>query len=150
MKILVDADACPVKSIIEEVAREFDLPLMMIANVNHIIDSDYATVVVVDGASQAADITIINLAQSGDIIVTQDYGLAALALAKQSLAIDPQGKSYTPDNIDGLLMRRYINFKAREAGHRTHGPSRRAAADDILFANGLRTLIIQNLPNIIT
>ena len=141
MKILVDADACPVKELIEELAREYSLELVMVANINHIIKSNYATIVVVDGSAQSADIAIINLARPGDIVVTQDYGLASMALAKGSNAIDPMGKRYTEDNIDELLLRRYINQKARQARVRINGPRKRTASDSAIFASGLRELI---------
>ncbi len=141
MKILVDADACPVKELIEELAREYRLELVMVSNINHIIKSNYATIVVVDGSAQSADIAIINLARPGDIVVTQDYGLASMALAKGSNAIDPMGKRYTEDNIDELLLRRYINQKARQARVRIGGPRKRKVSDSALFTLGLRKLI---------
>jgi len=143
MKIIVDADACPVKDIIEEIARQYKIELIMVSNVNHIIRSNYAKVLIVDGASQSADIAIINLARPGDIVVTQDYGLASMVLPKGSLSIDSQGKEYTNDNIDGLLMRRYVNQKIRQAGGRINGPRKRNPADNRLFEQRLRELILQ-------
>jgi uncharacterized protein len=95
LKIIIDADACPVKDIAEEIAREYLIELILVANINHQIRSDYGQVIIVDGADQSADITIINLSKPGDIVITQDYGLASLALAKGSYAIDPLGRKYT-------------------------------------------------------
>jgi uncharacterized protein YaiI (UPF0178 family) len=141
MKILVDADACPVKDIIEELARKYDLELIMVSNINHIITSNYAKVVVVDGASQSADIAIVNLARLGDIVVTQDYGLASIALAKGAYSIHPLGKLYTEENIEGLLMERYVNQKARQARERINGPRKRKPADNSLFKDRLDKLI---------
>ncbi|PKM76480.1 MAG: YaiI/YqxD family protein [Firmicutes bacterium HGW-Firmicutes-15] len=143
MKILVDADACPVKDIIEKVAKKYRLELVLVSNINHLIESAYGEVVVVDGASQAADMAIINRTLTGDIVITQDYGLASIALAKGGLALHPLGKQYTEDNIDGLLMQRYINNKVRKAGGRIHGPHKRIAADNSLFEERL-TAIINN------
>jgi len=150
LKILIDADACPVKDITEEIAREHSIELIMVSNINHLIRSNYAQVIVVDGADQSADIAIINLTKPGDIVITQDYGLASMALAKGSYAIDPLGKQYTKDNIEGLLMQRYINQKARRAGGRINGPRKRQATDNSRFQRNLLQLILamqrQDLP----
>lgn len=145
MKILVDADACPVKQIIESIAARHGLEVMMVSNLNHCIQSQYAQVVVVDGASQAADIAIINMVQPGDIVITQDYGLASMALAKGSYALDPMGKIYTAENIDRLLLSRFLNQKARRAGERTKGPRKRGRPDDNRFAGSLEQLILGNI-----
>jgi uncharacterized protein YaiI (UPF0178 family) len=144
MKILVDADACPVKDIIEELARQYDIELIMVSNVNHIIESNYAKVITVDGASQSADIAIINRTRSGDIVVTQDYGLASMVLAKGSYAMDSQGKQFTDGNIESLLLRRYMNQKARQAGERINGPRKRNPADNRLFKEQLQKLILEH------
>ena len=142
MKILIDADACPVKDITEELAREYSIKLIMVSNINHLIRSNYAQVIVVDGADQSADIAIINLSNSGDIVITQDYGLASMALAKGSYAMDPLGKQFTHQNIEGLLMQRYINQKARRAGARINGPRKRQSLDNSRFYRNLRQLIL--------
>ncbi|MDD3365292.1 MAG: YaiI/YqxD family protein [Syntrophomonas sp.] len=145
MKILVDADACPVKDIIEKAAKEYKLKLILVSNINHLIQSDYGEVVVVDGLSQAADMAIINLTRTGDIVITQDYGLASIVLAKGGMALHPLGKQFTEDNIDGLLMQRYINNKVRKAGGRIHGPHKRNAADNSLFEERIRAIIDKGL-----
>lgn len=147
MKILVDADACPVKNIIEEVAGQFSLEVIMVSNINHLIESQYASVVVVDGASQSADIAIINLARPGDVVVTQDYGLASMVMAKGTRALTPGGKIYTDENIDRLLLSRFLNQKARRAGERIKGPRKRAGQDDRKFATSLQQIIEQNITN---
>lgn len=133
MKILVDGDACPVKDIIEELARKYSIEVIMICNPNHVLQSSYAQIVVVDGSSQAADIAIINRTNQADLVVTQDYGLASLVLAKNALALHPSGKEYSPENIEGLLMQRYINQKSRQAGIRTINPRKRKSSDDEKF-----------------
>lgn len=150
MKIIIDADACPVKDITEDLARQYSIELIMVSNINHLIRSNYAQVIVVDGADQSADIAIINLSRPGDIVITQDYGLASMALAKGSYAIDPLGKQFTSENIEGLLMQRYINQKARRAGERINGPRKRVSLDNNRFQRNMRQLILdirgQELP----
>ncbi len=147
MKILVDGDACPVKEIIEEVAGEYHLEVVMICNPNHVLQSSYSKIVVVDGSSQAVDIAIVNRSSQGDLVVTQDYGLASLVLAKKALAIHPSGKEYNQENIEGLLMQRFINQKAREAGLRTNNPKKRKASDDERFRERFTRIIDRHLQN---
>ena len=141
MRIIVDADACPVKNIIEEVASSKQIPVIMVSNLNHNITSSYSEVIVVDGTSQAADIAIVNMANTGDIVVTQDYGLASMILGKEGKAINPNGKVYSLDNIDTLLMQRYVNFKAREARQKISRPKKRNKGDNEKFKNNFIKLI---------
>jgi uncharacterized protein YaiI (UPF0178 family) len=145
MKIVVDADACPVKEIIEKAAKKYQLEVIMVSNYHHVINSDYARVVVVDGASQSADIAITNITKCGDIVVTQDYGLASMILGKRAMAISPNGKIFNNENIEGLLMQRFVNYKARKAGLRISGPSKRNAEDDQHFMLNLVMLIEKSL-----
>lgn len=133
MRIIVDADACPVKNIIETEAKKRDISVIMICNINHDIFSTYSEIIRVDSSFQAADIAIINKTLSNDIVVTQDYGLASLVLEKGARAISPYGKVYTLDNIDNLLMQRHINLRAREAGMRTFKQKKRNNKDDEKF-----------------
>lgn len=145
MKIMVDADACPVKNIIEETAKKYSLRVIMISNVNSYVSSSYSEVILVDGFSQAADIAIANKTEYGDIVVTQDYGLAALVLAKGAMALHPAGKEYTQENIDELLMQRFVNFKARQIGAKTAHSKKRNLSDDRRFTSKLVQLIEDNL-----
>lgn len=145
MKILVDADSCPVKEIIEELARENSIELIMISNQNHCINSPYGQVVVVDDTGEAADIAIMNLAGPGDIVVTQDYGLASIVLTRGSYVIDPLGRMFDEGNIEGLLMQRYINNKARRAGVHLYSPRKRRPDDDERFYRQLKKTIMAAL-----
>jgi uncharacterized protein YaiI (UPF0178 family) len=134
MKILVDADACPVREIIETTAKSFQIPVMMLTDTSHILSSDYSEIILVSKAPDAVDIALINRAVKGDIVVTQDYGVAAMALGKGAYAIHPGGKVYTDYNIDILLMERDIARKARRAGERIKNhPGKRTAADNDRF-----------------
>jgi uncharacterized protein YaiI (UPF0178 family) len=133
MKILVDADACPVRNIIEDLAQQYNLEVIMVSNHHHELKSSYARVLTVDSYSQSVDIAIANLASTGDIVVTQDYGLASLVLEKGIGAIHPGGIIYTRENIEGLLIQRYINQKAREARIKTGRNRKRNIKDDIRF-----------------
>jgi Uncharacterized protein conserved in bacteria len=141
MRILVDADACPVKEIIEAVAKSMQIPVLMFIDTSHILTSDYSEIVIVSKAPDAVDFALINRAIREDIIVTQDYGVAAMALGKGSFAIHPSGKIYTNDNIDIMLMERDIAKRSRRAGERIKGHARkRTTEDDDRFRTSLLRL----------
>jgi len=144
LRIIVDADACPVKKIVEDVACSNNIELIMVSNYHHLIASEYATLIVVDAASQSADMVIANNTCPGDIVITQDYGLASMVLAKEGRAIHPSGNVYTVDNIDGLLMQRYVNQKARQSRQRISNPRKRKAEDNQRFKSSLENLIKEN------
>lgn len=141
MKILVDADACPVKDIVEMIARQQGIAVTMFSNPHHLISSDYAGVVIVDSAPEAVDLAIINQTRAGDIVVSQDYGLASLVLARGAYAIHPDGRIYDSANIDTLLTQRYVNARARRAGQRVSGPPKRGSAQDERFKKNLLQLL---------
>ena len=142
MTIYIDADACPVTRIVERVAREHDIPVVLLCDTNHVLSSDYSEIKVIGAGADAVDIALINLCQRGDIVVTQDYGVAALALGKGARAIHQSGRQYTDDNIDGLLMERHLAGKARRAGkHHLKGPAKRTEEDDRRFAESFGKMI---------
>ena len=113
MRIFVDADACPVVSIVEKVAKEHRVPVTLLCDTNHVLSSDYSEVIVVGVGADAVDYKLISICHKGDIVVSQDYGVAAMALGKSAYAIHQSGKWYTNENIDQMLMERHLNKKAR-------------------------------------
>ena len=142
MTIYIDADACPVTRIAEDIARKHGIPVTLLCDTNHQLTSEYSTVRVIGAGADAVDIALINLCKRGDIVVTQDYGVAALALGKGAEAIHQSGKRYTNDNIDGLLMERHLARKARRSGkHHLKGPAKRTEEDDRRFADSFEQLI---------
>lgn len=130
MKILVDADACPVKEIIEAVAMKMLIPVIMLIDTSHILTSDYSEIVMVSKAPDAVDFALINRTAKGDIVVTQDYGVAAMALGKGAYAIHPGGKLYTDHNIDVMLFERDIAKKLRRAGERIPSHNKKRTSQD--------------------
>lgn len=140
MKILVDADACPVKNIIVKIAREYRVQVLMFVDINHLLNDSYSKVIVVDQGRDAVDIALINRVEKNDIVVTQDYGLATLALSKQAYAINQNGFIYTWDNIDRLLFERYLSQKVRRSGGKAPGPKKRNQSDNEEFKKVLRSL----------
>lgn len=145
MRILVDADACPVTSIVECTAEQYKIPVILLCDTNHILKSDYSEVRVVSAGTDAADFALVGLCAPGDIVVTQDYGVAAMILGKGGYGIHQNGRWYTNENIDWLLMERDLNKKARrsKAKHHIKGPAKRTREDDRKFAESLERLIKQ-------
>ncbi|MFV0344623.1 MAG: YaiI/YqxD family protein [Anaerocolumna sp.] len=133
MKILVDADACPVKNIIERVAQNLNLKVLMVIDTSHILESTYSEVIQVSKAPDAVDIALINRTNAGDIVVTQDYGVASMALGKRAFAINQFGKYYTEENIDLLMFERHLAKQQRKAGGRIGTMKKRSKEDDERF-----------------
>ena len=142
--IYIDADACPVMHIAEEIARRHGIPVTILCDTNHVMYSDYSTVKLIGAGADAVDLALINLCKAGDIVITQDYGVAALALGKGALAVHQSGKCFTDDNIGGLLMDRHLAKKARRSGkHHLKGPAKRTEEDDRRFAESFERLIAE-------
>ncbi|BAH08129.1 YaiI/YqxD family protein [Clostridium kluyveri] len=142
MRILIDGDACPGKYIIENIARENDIEVIIYCDTNHILKSNYSTVVTVDSGFQSVDMVIVNKVRSGDIVVSQDYGVAAMVLGKKAYAINPKGYIYHEGNMDKLLFERYISSKVRRTGGRTSNPKKRTKEDDKRLRENLFQLIL--------
>ena len=132
MRILVDADACPVVSIVESLAKKYGIPVTLLCDTNHCLMSDYSEVKVVGSGADAVDFALVNLCRKNDIVVTQDYGVAAMILGKGAYGIHQSGKWYTDQNIDQMLMERHLAKKARmgKGKHHLRGPVKRTEDDD--------------------
>lgn len=144
MRIIVDADACPVKDIIERTAKRFGIDVIMFVDENHILFSDYSRIVTVSQGKDAVDIAAANNTAAGDIVVTQDYGVASLALGKGAYAIGMSGLIYDDNNIDKLMFERFLRQKCRNS--RTHkgklkNTKKRTNEDDTKFEQNLIRLI---------
>lgn len=147
MQILVDADACPVVGIVEKIASEYKIPVVLLCDTNHVLVSDYSEVIVVGAGADAVDYKLISICRKGDIVVSQDYGVAAMALGKGAYAIHQSGKWYTNDNIDQMLMERHLAKKERRstAKHHMKGPGKRTREDDARFAESFEKLVRKDL-----
>ena len=162
MQIFVDADACPVVGIVETIAEKYNISTTLLCDTNHILYSDYSEVIVVGAGADAVDYKLISICHKGDVVVSQDYGVAAMALGKGAYAIHQSGKWYTNDNIDQMLMERHLNKKARRSSHKNHmkgrmmsgghrlcadrsgsgDPRKRTEEDDVRFAQSFEKLIL--------
>ncbi|PJI09230.1 MULTISPECIES: YaiI/YqxD family protein [Clostridium] len=143
MTIYVDADACPVVHIVEHTAKENNIPVTLLCDTNHVLTSNYSEIKIIGAGADAVDFALVNLCRKGDIVVTQDYGVAAMALGKSAYAIHQSGKWYTNDNIDQMLMERHLAKKARRSASKNHlkGPKKRTLEDDERFEGSFRKLI---------
>ena len=141
MRILVDADACPVKQIVVRVAKEKSLQVVMFIDTSHILDDGYSEVIIVDKQRDSVDLALANRAGAGDVVVTQDFGLAAMALAKGAKALNQNGMIYSNENMDRLLFERHLSQKVRRSGGRTSGPRKRTREDDDSFEAAFRRLL---------
>jgi len=133
VKILVDADACPVKEIIVRVAKQRNIPVTMLIDTSHRLDDGYSKIITVDKQADSVDFALVGLLVRDDIVVTQDYGLAAMVLGKGARAVNQNGLVYTNENIDRLLMERHLGAKVRRSGGRTKGPGKRTKEDNERF-----------------
>jgi uncharacterized protein len=141
-KIIVDGDACPVKEEILQVATGAQIPVVLVTSMAHYGKQlEGIEYIFVDNFPQAADMAIIKHVRSGDIIITQDYGLAAIGLAKGAYLISFRGMIFTEENIDRLLLQRHIDGKIRRSGGKTKGPKAMIKEDYASFKNNLQQLV---------
>ena len=144
MQIFVDADACPVVDIVETIAEKYNISTTLLCDTNHILYSDYSEVIVVGAGADAVDYKLISMCHKGDVVVSQDYGVAAMALGKGAFAIHQSGQWYTDENIDQMLMERHLNKKARRSSRKCHvkGPKKRTEEDDERFAQSFEKMLL--------
>ena len=141
--IYVDADACPVVKQIEIVAKSHNIPVTLFCDTNHVLKSAYSEVRIIGAGADAVDFALVNVCRAGDIVVTQDYGVAAMALARGAYAINQDGWLYTNEHIEGMLAKRHFIKKMRNATHKHHlkGPRKRTDEDDERFTEVFEQLL---------
>ena len=118
MKIIVDGDACPGISIIVNIAKEYGLELIIYCDINHYINVSYGEVRIVDSGFQSVDMKVVNECLNNDIVISQDYGVAAICLGKKASVISPKGNIYTNENIGAMLEQRHLSQKKEEVEER--------------------------------
>lgn len=141
MALIIDADACPVTDIAIRIARARHVEATLVCDDAHHMSREGARTVTVARGADSADFAIVNLLKKGDVVVTQDYGLAAMCLSRGARILHQDGWEYTAANIDGLLGMRHVARKIRMGGGRTKGPSKRLAEQDQRFAGALEALL---------
>lgn len=145
MKLLIDADGCPVVDIAIGLCQEFQIPCILLCDTAHTFHRDGAKTLVFDKGADSVDFALVNRVSPGDMVITQDYGLASMCLARNARVLHQDGWEYTLDNIDGLLAQRHAARQYRAAGGRTKGPAKRTAAQNQAFHAVLLKLLQQTV-----
>lgn len=143
-KVLIDADGCPVVSQTIGLAKAYRLPVILICDTSHEMYREGAETITVSKGADAVDFVLVNRVKKGDIVVTQDYGLAAMVLAKRGIPIDQNGRVYSDENIEQLLHGRHVAKKIRQGGGRMKGPKKRRPEDNQNFEVALTVLLKQH------
>ena len=127
-----------------QIAKKHNIQVILLCDTNHVLQSDYSEVIIVGAGADAVDFKLVSICQKGDIVVTQDYGVAAMILAKGAYGIHQNGKWYTDENIDQMLMERHMNKKARRSSSKNHmkGAKKRTVEDDERFAQSFEKMIL--------
>ena len=146
MRILVDADACPVRRLIVEAAKARGIPVVLVADHSHRLEDGYSRVILVDQGRESADLKLVNLLRPDDLVVTQDYGVAAVALGKGARALPQSGEEFTGQNMDLLLFQRFLGQKIRRAGGRAGRLHKRTPQEDRAFIQTLEKILAQMQP----
>ena len=145
MTVFVDADACPVVNIVVSVCRRTGTDCVLLCDTAHEMHREGAVTLVMDKGADSVDFALVNRVVPGDIVITQDYGLASMCLAKRTIVLHQDGWQYTQDNIGALLFQRSEARKYRASGGRIKGPSKRTKAQDQKFENALCKLLQQTV-----
>lgn len=141
MKVLIDADACPVVDIAVKLCKQEDIPCLLLCDTAHGVYREDAQTLIFDKGADSVDFALVNRTCPGDIVITQDYGLASMCLGRKVRVLHQDGWEYTLDNISGLMEQRHANKKHRLAGGRTKGPSKRTKAQDEAFAKAFQLML---------
>lgn len=147
MKLMIDADGCPVVALAVKTAEKYGVRCVLVCDTAHTFSNVSAEIITVSQSADSADFRIVNLLDTGDIVVTQDYGLAAMCLAKKATALNQNGLIYSEKNMDELLLSRHIHKKVRRAGGRMKGPKKRTKQQDEAFEKALTALFEERTQN---
>jgi len=142
MTILIDADGCPVVDITVKIAVEKNIECIILCDTSHFFEKQGAKTITVSKGNDSVDFALVNMTKAGDIVVTQDYGLAAMCLAKCAVPISQNGMIYNDDNIGSLLNERHNAKKIRMSGGRLKGKSKRSPEQNQVFEKKLRALLL--------
>jgi len=125
-----------------KIGHQYGIQVWTVASFHHNIQSDHP--IVVGDDPQEADITVSNKTEGGDIVITQDWGLAAVVLGKGARCLSPIGREFRSEKIEFLLEEREIKSRLRRSGERTKGPRKRTLADDRRFEACLVKILLES------
>ena len=139
--VLIDADGCPVVDLTIRICRACSVPVLILCDTAHRIERDGAETMVFDKGADSVDFALVNHVRPGDVVITQDYGLAAMCLSRRARVLNQNGLEYTADNIDGLLEQRHHSKKLLRAGKHLKGPAKRTKEQDEAFGETLERML---------
>lgn len=145
MTIFIDADGCPVVDLTVHLAKAYQVPCVILCDTSHQIQRTGVQTITVSKGADSVDFALVNRLHPGDLAVTQDYGLAAMCLARGARVLRQDGLEYTADNIDALLLARHTAKKIRRSGGRLHGSGKRPEEEDRRFERALRCILEQTV-----
>ncbi|WP_431030474.1 YaiI/YqxD family protein [Lysinibacillus sp. LZ02] len=143
MQLLIDADACPVVDLALFISSQYEIKPILFCDTSHRIERQNVITIIVPKGPDSVDFKLVNTLSKGDIVITGDYGLAAMCIAKGAYVVDSNGKEMTSDNIDQLLTFRYESAKFRRAGGKLKGPKKRTEKNNISFEMKFRQICEQ-------
>lgn len=141
MTVLVDADGCPVTDIIIRLCTEFNIPCILLCDTAHEFRKPNAEILIFDKGADSVDFALVNRVKKGDLVITQDYGLASMCLSRGCRVLHQDGWEYTRDNIDALLLVRHESRKHRASGGRFKGPKKRTRQQDAVFESAFQEIL---------
>lgn len=141
MRVLVDGDGCPVVPQTVELCKKMGIACVLLCDTSHSMEKYGVETVVVSKGADSVDFALVNMLTAGDIVVTQDYGLAAMAMAKQAIPLSQEGFVYDETNIEALLLVRHTAKKIRNGGGRLKGNKKRTPEQDQAFVKTLKELL---------
>ena len=141
MTVFIDADGCPVVDITVNAAKEAKVDCVIVCDTSHVFEKEGARTVTVSKGNDSVDFALVNMIRKGDVAVTQDYGLAAMCMARGAIPVSQDGMVYTDANINSLLMQRHAAKKIRMAGGRLKGPTKRTPEQDAAFEMKIKELL---------
>ncbi|WP_421664580.1 YaiI/YqxD family protein [Lysinibacillus telephonicus] len=140
LQLLIDADACPVVDLALFISSQYEIKPILFCDTSHTIERENAITITVPKGPDSVDFKLVNAVSRYDIVITQDYGLAAMCLAKGAFVIDQNGREMTSDNIAQLLAFRFESAKIRRSGGRIKGPKKRTEKNNISFEMKFRQI----------
>lgn len=141
MRILIDGDGCPVVDNTIKIAKLYHIECIILCDTSHIIEKSGVKTLTISKGADSVDFALVNIVNKGDVVVTQDYGVASMCLAKGAFSINQNGMEYTSDNIDSLLNARHLAKKIRKSGKHLKGPGKRKKEQDEMFERNLIKII---------
>ena len=146
MELFIDADGCPVTKIAVALSRQYHCACTVLCDTAHEMHYPGIRTITVAKGADSVDFALVNLVKKGDLVVTQDYGLAAMCLSRGAIPIHQDGMIYNNDNIDSLLFFRAAAKKIRHGGGRLKGPGKRTKEQDLAFSRTLEKLLQEGCP----